>query len=254
MRNFRSRFVYRPEFSLYLGVERECFLLNNQGVISPIAPQVIKHLKDHGVASTYELSACQLETTVGPCPDLEHLAIDLRKQDEKISSLEEGVFGRSHYEVAPADMNLEVYPDETGCYQRIVKDMPRHILSAACRVIGTHVHVGMPDHESALQVYNYAVGHYGELCRIGNGSFGERLDLYKVMAPDHVPEYYASWEHFAEVAKQKGFIEDPRKCWTLIRISTHGTIEFRMFGGTSSIERIVKWASYCQEICSKALK
>ena len=112
----------------------------------------------------------------------------------------------------------------------------------------------MPDHESALQVYNYAVGHYQELCRIGNGSFGERLDLYKVMAPDHVPEYYASWDHFVEVAKAKGFIEDPRKCWTLIRISTHGTIEFRMFGSTNSIERIVKWASYCKEICSNALK
>lgn len=150
-------------------------------------------------------------------------------------------------------MPLDVYPDPTGRYQRITKDMPRKILRAACRVIGTHVHVGMRDHEMALRVYNYAIRHLAELCEMGNGSFGERLAIYKQMAPDYEPKPYASWEEYYNTALEKGFAEDPRKCWTLIRISVHGTIEFRMFGATDSIDRIVSWATRCHQICQEAM-
>jgi ribosomal protein S18 acetylase RimI-like enzyme len=51
----------------------------------------------------------------------------------------------------------------------------------------------------------------------------------------------------------KGFDKDPRKCWTLIRISKNGTIEFRMFGATPSLERIVGWAKLCHDLCKEAM-
>jgi gamma-glutamyl:cysteine ligase YbdK (ATP-grasp superfamily) len=149
-------------------------------------------------------------------------------------------------------MPLDVYPDPTGRYQKITRDMPREVLTAACRIIGTHVHIGMPDHETALRVYNRLCPYFEHLCEMGNGSFGERLAIYRQMAPKYKPTPYESWEDFYGSACKKGFVEDPRKCWTLIRISVHGTIEFRMFGATDNHERIVRWATKCHELCMEA--
>jgi gamma-glutamyl:cysteine ligase YbdK (ATP-grasp superfamily) len=158
-------------------------------------------------------------------------------------------FERLYKEVAPLDMPLDVYPDPTGRYQRIIKDMPQQILSAACRVVGTHVHIGMPDADTALNTYNKVVPYCEELCLMGDGSSGDRLDLYKTMAPDYQPVPYETWEAFHVEAVEKGFDVDPRKCWHLIRISKHGTIEFRMFGATHDLQKIVAWTKRCHELC-----
>lgn len=245
---FKKKFRYNQNKIGYVGIERECFTADKTGVIVPLAHKVLASVKK-GAEFGYELSACQVETRVGPCL-LGELSGNLRERDIQLNSAL-GNCGLSvlHTEVGPEDMPLDVYPDPTGRYQEITKNMPREILSAACRVIGTHVHVGMGNHEMALRVYNHVTHHYKDLCEAGNGSFGERLAIYKKMAPDFEPKPYASWDEYHQTALEKGFAEDPRKCWTLIRISVHGTIEFRMFGTTDSIKRIVEWANRCHRLC-----
>ncbi len=268
---FKQLFKYDSDKAGYVGVEREAFICNRDGQIVPKAVEVLKRVTrprttgnywsgDHFQSWTppkewygYELSACQIECRVGPSK-LDSLEDDLEEVD---SVLNEGLgmckLTAEHIEIAPADMPLDVYPDPTGRYQKITQDMPRDVLLAACRVAGTHVHIGMRDHESALRTYNYVIRHMGELCEMGNGSFGERLAIYKQMAPDYEPRPYASWDDYYQYAVEKGFDTDPRKCWTLIRISVHGTIEFRMFGATESIDRIVSWANRCHELCQMAM-
>lgn len=271
---FKSLFKYDPSKVGYLGVERECFIVDADEKIVPSAEEVLAGLES-GIQITpwhphwaiqissvvrnkdrafgYELSACQMGSRIGPCR-LEDLNNQLQYRDKQLeSALRHYDLHALHVEVGPEDTPLDVYPDPTGRYQRLTKNMPREILSAACRVIGTHVHVGMRDHDMALRVYNYVVRHFAELCELGNGSFGERLAIYKQMAPDYEPKPYASWEEYYQTALLKGFAEDPRKCWTLIRISVHGTIEFRMFGATDSTARIVKWATRCRDLCQAAL-
>lgn len=275
---FTKQFRFNPRKSLYLGVERECFLCDKSGKIAPIAPQVLSCLekfipspscfvgsdswepsKDFG----YELSACQLESRVGPC-QLEDLASQLRANEKKVRAIEKvpthralgktwSWFSRLFVEVGPEDMPLDVYPDPSGRYKRITKKMPRDILLAACRVIGTHVHIGMPDRETALRVYNRVLQYLPLLCWKGDGSHGERLEIYKMMAKNWNPLPYADWDAFYQAAVRGEFTEDPRRCWTLIRISVHGTIEFRMFGATDSIEKIVSWAKLCHSLCKKAM-
>ncbi|MFH0806365.1 MAG: hypothetical protein V1885_01425 [Candidatus Brennerbacteria bacterium] len=250
LKKFLAQFMFSPEHNLHMGIERETFLMRH-GVIVPIAPEVLRTLSKHGRYG-YELSACQLEDRVGPIPIGELLGA-LRRNEAEIAAAEQALgFSRSAYEVGPADMPLDVYPDPTGRYQKIIKNMPREVLLAACRVIGTHVHIGMPDPKTALTVYNRIHHHWEELGRMGDGSSGERLAIYAKMAPDFVPPHYPSWEHFYREAVEKGFASDPRKCWHLIRLSAHGTIEFRMFGTTRELERIVTWAKYCHELCRVA--
>lgn len=259
MQKFMGLFKFDSSKALFVGVEREYFLTDESGRILPLAPRVLKSLEEKNVRSNfglpygYELSACQLESRVGPCM-VDSLLSKLSLQEKELLGMETALgFRRSHVEVGTADMPLDVYPDPLGRYQEIVKMMPRDILLAACRVIGTHIHIGMPNYEVTMRVYNHVVKKCDWLCSRGNGSFGERLEIYRVVAPDCDPKSYQDWNDFHRVAIEKGFDKDPRKCWTLIRISKHGTIEFRMFGATSSLERIVGWAKLCHDLCTEVM-
>lgn len=256
MNSFMDLFRFDPTKALHVGVEQECFLADTDGAIRPLAPHVLSQLPKREQSTPYpqygyELSACQLESKIGPC------TIDLAPEhlwytDEELKQQEKALgFKRVHSEVGPEDMPLDVYPDPSGRYQTMVKTMPHERLVAACRVIGTHVHIGMPNHRVALQTYNHVIKKSDWLCSKGNGSFGERLDIYRKVAPDCDPPSYKDWQDFHRVAQEKGFDTNPRKCWTLIRISRHGTIEFRMFGATSSVDRVIKWVKLCHGLCAE---
>lgn len=269
LRGFKKQFQYKAGKAGYVGVEREAYVTDTNGIIVPRAEEVLrlalkpKHSGDPWCGYDYhpspdwfgyELSACQVESRVGPVT-LENLNRELTK---RANDLMDYGFVRcglkpAYIEIAPATMPLDVYPDPTGRYREIVKGISREVLLAACRVAGTHIHIGMENHEMALHVYNYVIHHLQELCEMGNGSFGERLGIYKQMAPDYQPRPYKDWQDFYQYALEKGFAEDPRKCWSLIRISVHGTIEFRMFGSTESEERIEMWARRCHELCQMAM-
>lgn len=251
MHNFLSLFKYTPDCTLMLGVERECFLTQN-GSIVPISPQVLPLLPNDGHFG-FELSACQLEERIGPCHLLDVPAAFLANEKETIEAERSLGFSRLYCEVAPDDMPLDVFPDPTGRYQKITKNMPKEVLLSACQVAATHIHVGMPDHHTALEVYNKVITHLDQLCLWGDHSNGRRLEIYRNMAPDYLPLPYASWEAFHEEAMIKGFVNDPRKCWHLIRLSIHGTIEFRMFGTTDDKNQILAWAGYCREVCRLAM-
>lgn len=255
VQEFKDLFRFDPDKAFLTGVERERFITCD-GAVVPRAAHVLSALSAVQAAPEefgYELSACQVESRTTPLK-LEALAGELHRIDATLARVLRFLnLGELHSEVGPADMPLDIYPDPTGRYQVITKNMPVEVLRAACRVIGTHVHIGMRNHQMALRVYNYVIRHYGELCELGNGSFGERLAIYRQMAPDFEPKPYESWRHYHAVALEKGFAKDPRQCWTLVRISVHGTIEFRMFGATDSVDRIVGWASRCHALCQEAL-
>ncbi|MFC1608917.1 glutamate-cysteine ligase family protein [Patescibacteria group bacterium] len=252
MNNFMRKFKFKPENSLMIGVERECFLTDLNGNIVPMASAVLSVLNDADRFG-YELSACQLEDRIGPC-DIDDVRARLLDNDVAIHNVVSKLgLGRSYVEVAPENMPLDVYPDPTGRYQRIVKALPNDILLAACRVIGVHVHVGMPNPETALRVYNEVISRLNYLCREGDGSGGERLRIYREMAPDCISRTFSDWGEFHQYAVEMNFSDDPRQCWFLIRISVHGTIEFRMFGATSVVDRVERWTRICHDICRNAM-
>ncbi len=157
--------------------------------------------------------------------------------------------GCAFFEVADKDMPLDVYPVER--YLRIAGSLPTNVLQAACWITGTHIHIGMPDPETAINIYNNIVssGEVDNLCAMGDKSCGERLSLYKLMQSEPSPDIYPDgWKSFYNHSISDEFTEDPRKNWKLIRISPHGTIEFRMFGATDSLSEIYNWAKACHSL------
>jgi len=142
-------------------------------------------------------------------------------------------------ETAPSNMSLEIYPDPR--YLRIASSIPRRMLRAACRVAGTHVHVGVPSIETALALSNSLREQMSDLIDMGDGSQGKRIALYKKMARNWDPPHYDSPEHYFEVASSQGFAANPRDCWHLIRINPKGTVECRMFGATPFVDETLYW-------------
>lgn len=254
---FMKQFIFDRSKSLYIGVEQECFLANKKGEIKPYSAQVLRRLMsaDTGRGYTYshELSACQLEYRVGPVPLTGLLDRLLSAEGDLIKVITKSRFRRIHSEVGPTDMPLAISPDPSGRYEKIAKRLPKTVLSDACRIIGTHIHIGMPDHATALKVYNRVIKESQWLCDLGDGSAGRRMRMYQHVSKGCRIKRYESWGEFLYDARGQGFEFDPRSCWSLIRISRHGTIEFRMFGATSSVEQVVYWANVCHDLCLKAM-
>ena len=271
---FMDQFNFKPKNALMVGVEREAFLCKRweetrgniwSGTphyvelqrICAEAERALRHLRRKPLtqclasAFGYELSACQIETRTPPC-DISHVEETLRFLDKYLrTNLREINLEPFYSEVASRKISLKVYPDAR--YERLATALPRNVLRAACRVIGTHVHVGVGDHEEAMRVYNYVAPRWQALAKAGDGSNGRRLKIYREMQPDLEPEPYRGWGDFYEHALRDGFSENPRNNWKLVRISKHGTIEFRMFGATESISKITSWARRCHAMCELAL-
>jgi gamma-glutamyl:cysteine ligase YbdK (ATP-grasp superfamily) len=246
---------FNPEWAYHIGVEREYFITSLEGVIVPRAFAVLDKLpKIEGVGEySYELSACQIETKSVPCATLDQIWETQTKLEDMLDSVLTQVGLRKLLQsVAPHDMPLDVYPDPTGRYAQLSASMPREVLLAACQITGTHFHIGMPNAHTALRVYNYVIEHCEAINTMGDNSNGKRLHLYRTVAPVCKPVRYNSWEEFVTYSTENGFAQNLRNCWHLIRLTRHGTIEFRNFGATHSVNDIVTWARYVKNLCLEA--
>ena len=255
MRNSSCPINFNSDLAYHIGVEREYFITSMKGIIVPCAFDVLQKLpKIENVGEySYELSACQIETKSVPCASLDQIwETQIELEDTLDSALKQIGLRKSSFSVAPSDMPLDVYPDPTGRYAEISANMLKETLLAACQITGTHFHVGMPNARTALRVYNHVIKHCVAINAIGDNSQGKRLELYRTVAPQCNPVRYNSWEDFVTYSTLNGFAENLRNCWHLIRLTRHGTIEFRNFGATYSVDDIVKWARYCKNLCLEA--
>jgi len=244
--DFIDQFKFDPGKAGNIGSEREFLLLRDEKIV-PIAVDVLKGINSTNGTFGYELSACQLESRTNPC-SLELFPKELQRVEDLLVVAEKNIgFRRSFKEVGPRTMPRDIYPNER--YVEIASHKSVEELLAACRVVATHIHVGMPNHETALIAYNKTLQYVERLCELGDHSGGKRLAIYRKMASNCTPPNYDTWRDFYAKAVTEGFTNDPRQCWTWVRISKHGTIEFRMFGTTNKLSEIVKWAQICHKIC-----
>lgn len=243
---FLNKFCFRPELAGCIGIEREQFLISSEdGRSVPRAAEFLDTIKDP--QWTYELSACQVESRTRPRSELSAIEHELLVNENRGQATAERLNLRLvSREVGDADMPLEAYPDPR--YAGIVSTISKERLSAACRVTGTHVHIGARDLLHAFALHNAILPHFDRLCRMGDHSEGERLRLYKAMAVNWEPVAYRGPEHLFEIAKAEGFADNPRDCWKLMRISIHGTVELRMFGSADRIQEILEWIQFLKTI------
>jgi gamma-glutamyl:cysteine ligase YbdK (ATP-grasp superfamily) len=242
---FSAKFPFQDGLRGYIGIERERFLLSPDGTYAPRSQEFLGLVRDP--AWTYELSACQVEDRTSPCYEETDILRCLRENDGRGEDVVRALGLRVvATEVGPADMPMDVYPDPR--YLQIVQHMSPARLAAACRVIGTHIHVGVASWKHAFSVYHALASHLDELACLGDHSQGERIRLYREVAPAWQPPYYENLAHFFETARAEGFSENPRDCWHMVRITGHGTVECRMFGAAQCPEEVLGWVARIRAI------
>lgn len=234
---FFAKFRFNPGLRGAIGIEREYFLTDEHGAVTP---QAERFLQQATAEWTCELSACQVEHRTAPHLNRVELRADLARGQRTGAEIAARFLCRlTAGELAPENMPLDVYPTER--YRQIAASISRDRLRAACRVAGLHIHNGVANLDEALRVHNAIARHIDHFATLGDHSQGERLRLYKTMAPNWEPPIYESAAHFYEVARAQNFLEDPRSCYHLVRISVHGTVEVRAFGMTYDIDEIDHW-------------
>jgi glutamate---cysteine ligase / carboxylate-amine ligase len=151
-------------------------------------------------------------------------------------------------------------------YETIVKDM--QLLARANLIFGLHVHVGIPDRESAIHVMNQAryflphiyalsvnspfwVGH-------NTGLKGYRLKVFERFPRTGIPDAFESlseYEDYCKLLVRTGCIDNPKKIWWDIRLHPFfDTLEVRVCDAQSRVDDTLAIAALIQAVIAKLFK
>jgi glutamate---cysteine ligase / carboxylate-amine ligase len=151
-------------------------------------------------------------------------------------------------------------------YQEILKDMQS--LARANLIFGLHVHVGIPNRDSAIHVMNqvrYFVPHIYALSAnspfwVGQdtGLRGYRLKVFERFPRTGIPDSFESlseYEDFCKLLIKTRCIDNPKKIWWDIRLHPFfDTLEMRMCDAQSRVSDTLAIAALIQAVTAKLFK
>ncbi len=238
------------------GIERERFIVNAQGKIIPVIgkllPCTYQIANGQGVSErlfSYELFAGQIEDRTPPCYDLEAIKTALQINNKillEAACAFELSFDHSEFVEEERVAAFEVNPFDER-HQKIWASIPHERRVAASVVAAIHVHISSSKDE-AVRILNLCrenVINY--LIRVGDHSSLKRINAYRTMAEtDGVPPMFSDSSEVMNYITSKG---GEKNVWDLVRFKpSTGTVEFRMFGATSSIEEILGYVDACRDV------
>ncbi len=148
-------------------------------------------------------------------------------------------------------------------YQEIVKDMQQ--LARANLIFGLHVHVGIPDRHSAIQVMNqarYFLPHIYALSAnspfwVGQdtGLKGYRLKVFERFPRTGIPDAFESlseYEDYCKLLVKTGCVDNAKKIWWDIRLHPFfETLEIRVCDAQSRVDDTLAIAALIQAVIAK---
>jgi glutamate---cysteine ligase / carboxylate-amine ligase len=151
-------------------------------------------------------------------------------------------------------------------YEEIVKDM--QLLARANLIFGLHVHVGIPDRDSAIHVMNqarYFLPHIYALSVnspfwVGRntGLKGYRLKVFERFPRTGIPDSFESlseYEDYCKLLVKTGCIDNAKKIWWDIRLHPFfDTLEVRVCDAQTRVEDTLAIAALVQAVIAKLYK
>jgi len=158
----------------------------------------------------------------------------------------------------------EIYPDPR--YMTIVEDMK--MVARSNLIWGLHVHVGVEDRETAIQIMNGARYFLPHILAIStNSPFWQGTDTglksYRCKVFDkfprtNIPDLYQSWsefENYVDLLVRTNCIDNAKKIWWDIRPHPHfPTLEFRICDMPMRLDETMAIAALCQAVIAKLWK
>jgi carboxylate-amine ligase len=158
----------------------------------------------------------------------------------------------------------EIYPDER--YHTIVEDM--QLVARANLIFGLHVHIGIEDRETAIQIMNaarYFIPHILALSTnspfwlgMNTGLKSYRCKVFDKFPRTNIPDYfpsYGEYENFINLLIKTGCIDNAKKIWWDIRPHPFfNTLEFRVCDIPMRVEETIALAALIQATVVKLYK
>lgn len=151
-------------------------------------------------------------------------------------------------------------------YRMIVEDMQQ--VARANLIFGLHVHVGMPDRETAIQVMNtarYFIPHIFALSTnspfwmgSNTGFKSYRIKIFERFPRTGIPDTFESLSDFEEYIKllvRTNCIDNPKRIWWDIRLHPNfHTLEWRVCDIPMRIDETIALAALMQAVTVKLYK
>jgi glutamate---cysteine ligase / carboxylate-amine ligase len=257
----------RPALSL--GIEEEFM------IIDPKTRELKSHIQgivEEGqnltnISLKAELHQSVVEIGTGICRNIQEAREDLfnlRQELAKVAlsqGLRIGASGThpfSHWEDQEITPNLR--------YKQVVEDM--QMVARANLIFGLHVHVGIENRQTAIEIMNEARYFIPHLLALSTNSpfwLGRNTGLksYRIKVFDkfprtNIPEYFSSYgefERFVQMLIQTNCIDNGKKIWWDIRPHPHfNTLEFRVCDIQMRADEALAIAALIQAIVAKLWK
>jgi glutamate---cysteine ligase / carboxylate-amine ligase len=234
-----------------VGVEEELMLVDEQTFdLVPAAAQVLARVGESEPSPKQELLTSMLETTTGACASTDEAGARMRAERAKARDLlaPHGLrllASGSHPFATPEDQPIADQPAYV--------DFARFAGPAARRqaVCGLHVHVGMPDGDTALRLLEAVLPWLPVVLAVSanspffrgreTGLLSTRAEVLATLPRSGAPpvlESFGEWEALMERWRAAGAIQRFTNAWWDARINPEfGTLELRMPDQATDIER-----------------
>jgi glutamate---cysteine ligase / carboxylate-amine ligase len=253
------RFGSSPALSM--GVEEELLLVDGAKRLAPVAEQLLEALGPdlRGSVST-EIFATQIELKTGICRDCGQALEELAHLRKVIAESGHTLIGAGLHPDDPEDPELI----DNRRYEVVKDDLASLLRTPPC---GLHVHVGMPDPETAVCVCN-ALRHHLPLLQAlsANSPFrqGEDTGLASARAAVvgsyprfEMPRAFEDYEDFLRVADQliaAAGVDDYTYLWWDLRPHPNlGTVEVRGMDVPTEVEDSATVAALVQALAAKEI-
>lgn len=183
-----------------------------------------------------ELPIQQIEAVTNICRTPAEIEKDLMASRCELEELgRRFAFALDTYPTPRFPFKTSVYPKPR--YFAIKQTVSEERLRAGW-ITGLHGHFGCSNMTQAIRVLNglrplipmfvALSARSPEYMGLRDGYMSERLRRYMEIQPEIVPPHIESIAHLDELARARGFDDDPGRCWWGVRINAKGTVELRL--------------------------
>ena len=229
-----------------LGIEEELLVVDQAGDLASHGGTIVEDADPPGGVVEEELFKAMVEAKSDPCANAREAAGELLRIRQEMLETGPRLMGSGvHPTAVPADAEIQGTPR----YAAIGEDLGGILRTPIC---GQHVHVGMPDEETAIRAYNGIRTHIPLLNALAANSpywFGDdsglasaRTAIFRsypraAMAPEF--ENYADFRRVTDQVVAAAGVDDYTYIWWDARIHPAlGTVEVRAMDTQFDLRRV----------------
>jgi glutamate---cysteine ligase / carboxylate-amine ligase len=252
---------------LTIGIEEEFQIVDGEGqlkshiaaLLAAAGPRLGEQVKAEMMQSVVEVGTKICADISEARDEIAHLrgtlAALLRPAGLRLASAGTHPFSHWQEQLVTEHERYKILEDE-------LQDVIRELL-----IFGMHVHVGIPERDSRIEVMNEARYFLPHLLAISTSSpfwltrntglKSYRQVIWGRFPRTGIPPEFSSWdeyENFVDVLVKTRSIDDGKKIWWDLRPhAVYPTIEFRICDAATTIEETLCLAALAQAICAKLL-